>query len=176
MRITPLPIYGVYKIELKSMEDSRGSFTRQFCIKEFSKFGIGFEIKQCNLSQNNKTGTVRGMHYQLEPYPEIKLVSCLRGKIHDVVVDLRLNSPTYLHSITTELSEYNNTMLYIPPMVAHGFQTLTDNATVYYQLSEFFMPEYYTGVRWDDPSIKIKWPLEVTDISEKDAKYAFLYR
>lgn len=172
MKIKPLEIKGAYLIELNEFKDDRGSFARQFCKKELAQYGIDFDIKQCNLSKNYKVGVLRGMHYQKEPYPEIKMVSCFKGAIYDVLVDIRKDSPTYLKWTGIELTESNNSSLYIPSGVAHGFQTLKDDSVVYYQLSEFFMPEYYSGVRWDDPAFGIKWP-ECSNriINERDKNY-----
>lgn len=175
MKFTETKIKGAYLIELEPISDFRGSFSRQFCKKEMEKLGIDFEICQCNISQNPKAGTLRGMHYQKEPYPEIKMVSCTQGKIFDCIVDLREDSPTYLKWQGFELSEDNNRMLYIPSGCAHGFQTLEDNSTVYYQLGEFFMPEYYSGVRWNDPKIGIEWPrTENRIINDRDNSYELL--
>lgn len=172
MKISELEIKGAYLIELEEFKDERGSFARQFCKEEMKKFGIDFDIKQCNLSKNYTKGVLRGMHYQKEPYPEIKLVSCFKGAIYDVLVDIRRDSPTYLKWIGTELTENNNKALYIPSGVAHGFQTIEDNSIVYYQLGEFFMPEYYSGVRWDDPAFGIKWPHSENRImNERDKNY-----
>lgn len=172
MKITPLEISGVFLIEFEEFKDERGSFARQFCKNEMKKYGIDFDIKQCNLSKNYKKGVLRGMHYQKEPYPEIKMVSCFKGGIYDVLVDIRKNSPTYLKWIGTNLTESNNKALYIPSGVAHGFQTLEDDTVVYYQLGEFFMPEYYSGVRWNDPAFGIEWP-ECNNriMNERDKNY-----
>lgn len=175
MKFTETKIKGAYLIELEPISDFRGSFARQFCQKEMEKFGIDFDICQCNISKNPKVGTLRGMHYQKEPYPEIKMVSCTQGKIFDCIVDLRKDSQTYLKWQGFELSEDNNKMLYIPSGCAHGFQTLEDNSTVYYQLGEFFMPEYYSGIRWNDPKIGIKWPqTENRIINDRDNSYELL--
>lgn len=174
MKISPLEISGAYLLELDEFRDERGAFARQFCRRELADVGIDFDIKQCNLSKNIKKGVLRGMHYQKEPYPEIKMVSCFRGAVYDVLVDIRRGSPTYLKWVATELSEENGKMLYIPSGVAHGFQTLTDFSTVFYQLGEFFMPEYYAGARWDDPAFGIKWPdCPNRIINERDANYEF---
>ena len=175
MNFEELNIKGAYLITLEPFEDERGTFARQFCKNEFKKNGIDFEICQCNLSTNKKRGTIRGMHYQKEPYPEPKIVSCIKGAIYDVIVDLREDSETYLKWIGTELSESNNKLLYIPPQVAHGFQTLEDNSTVFYQLGEFFKPEYYDGINYDDPKIGIKWKdIEPIIMNDRDKGYKFL--
>lgn len=175
MKFTEQKLPGVYLIELERHQDERGFFARQFCRQELAAHGLDFDIKQCNLSGNLRAGTLRGLHYQKDPYPEIKIVSCLQGRIFDVVVDLRPNSPTYLQHISTELSAQNGRMLYIPPLVAHGFQTLEDNTVIYYQLGEFFHPEAYAGVRWNDPKLNIHWPpCQNRIINERDANYALL--
>ncbi|MBO5911296.1 MAG: dTDP-4-dehydrorhamnose 3,5-epimerase family protein, partial [Elusimicrobiaceae bacterium] len=164
-----------FLIELEPHTDERGFFARQFCHQELAAKGLDFDIKQCNLSGNLYKGTLRGMHYQKEPFPEIKLVSCLQGSFFDVLVDLRPNSPTYLKYVYAELSAANHKMLYIPPLVAHGFQTLEDNTVVYYQLGEFFHPEAYAGVRWNDPKLNIPWPpCNHRIINERDNNYALL--
>ena len=175
MKISELVIKGAYIIETEPVSDFRGSFARQFCKKELAKFGIDYNICQCNISKNPKAGTLRGMHYQKEPFPEIKMVSCLQGRIFDCIVDLRKDSPTYLKWTAEELSSENNKMIYIPAGCAHGFLTLEDNSTVYYQLGEFFMPEYYAGIRWNDPKIGIEWPVkENLLINERDNNYELL--
>lgn len=175
MKITPLKIAGAYLIEREEFKDERGSFSRQFCKREMQKFGIAFDIKQCNVSKNIRQGVLRGLHYQKQPYPEIKMVSCLQGGVFDVIADIRPDSETYLQWIGTELTEENNKMLYIPAGVAHGFQTLTEKSVVYYQLGEFFMPDYYSGVRWNDPKLHIEWPeCAKRIINERDANYALL--
>ncbi len=174
MKFTEQKIAGVYLIELEPFQDERGSFARQFCHHELAAHNLDFDIKQANLSGNTHKGTLRGLHYQKAPYPEIKIVSCLQGRISDVVVDLRPGSPTYLQHIATELSAQNGRMLYIPPYCAHGFQTLEDNSLVYYQLGEFFRPDYYDGVRYNDPKLGIRWPLENPIMNQRDKNYALL--
>ena len=144
-----------------------------------AEVGIDFDIKQCNISKNYKKGVLRGMHYQKEPYPEIKMVSCITGSCYDVIVDLRKDSPTYLQWEANVLSQENNKMLYIPSGVAHGFLTLEDNTTIYYQLGEFFMPEYYSGIRYNDPKININWErvgIKTEDfiMNERDKNYELL--
>lgn len=172
MKFTELEIKGAFLIEDEEYKDDRGSFSRQFCKKEMAEYGIDFDIKQCNLSKNYKKGVLRGMHYQKEPYPEIKLVSCFKGSIYDVLIDIRKDSPTYLKWVANELSESNNKSVYIPSGVAHGFQTLENDSVVYYQLGEFFMPEYYSGVRYNDPAFNIIWPeCENLIMNERDKNY-----
>lgn len=175
MKFTELNLKGVYQIELEPFCDERGTFTRQFCKKEFAQHGLDFEICQCNVSKNYKKGTLRGLHFQKEPYPEVKIVSCLKGRFFDVIVDLRRNSPTYLQWTSVELFENDNKLIYIPPNFAHGFQTLVDDTVVYYQLGTCFEPEHYTGLRWDDPKIGIKWPdCDNRIINERDNSYKLL--
>lgn len=174
MKFIEQNIPGVYLIEMEPFKDERGSFARQFCLHELKAHGLDISISQCNLSGNTHKGTLRGLHYQKAPFPEIKIVSCLRGGIFDVVVDLRPNSPTYLKHICTELTENNNKLLYIPAMCAHGFETLEDNSTVYYQLGAFFHPEAYNGIRWNDPKLGINWPIKNPIINERDNNYALL--
>ena len=173
MKISNLPIIGAFLIEQEPIVDDRGTFARQFCKHELATKGIEFDIKQCNMSKNYKAGTLRGMHYQKSPYPEIKMVSCLSGTMFDVILDLRTNSPTYLKWCATTLNGLDGKAIYIPAGVAHGFQTLTDNTTVFYQLGEFFMPDFYAGVRWNDPAFGINWPeCHNRTICERDRNYA----
>ena len=173
---------GAYIIEPERLEDERGFFARTFCRKEFESHGLNTNFVQCNISYNKKGGTLRGMHYQATPYEEVKLVSCISGAIYDVIIDLRIDSPTYCQWIAVTLCGFNfsthslihpstHQLLYIPEGFAHGFLTLTDNTEVFYQISEFYMPEYARGIRWNDPAFNISWPIEVTVLSEKDKKY-----
>ena len=172
MKISALPINGAFQIEQEPINDTRGSFARQFCKKELAAAGIAFDIKQCNMSKNTHAGTLRGMHYQKEPYPEIKMVSCLSGSMFDVILDLRKDSPTYLKWSAITLNGLDGHAIYIPAGVAHGFQTLEDNTTVFYQLGEFFMPEFYAGVRWNDSIFGIIWPeCNQRIISDRDNNY-----
>jgi dTDP-4-dehydrorhamnose 3,5-epimerase len=170
MIFTETKIKGVYIIGPELLTDERGFFARSFCKEEFQKHGLDTDIVQCNISYNKKKGTLRGMHYQVPPFEEAKIVSCTKGSIYDVVVDLRKESLTYCQWVSTELSEKNFKMMYIPKGCAHGFQTLEDEAIVYYQMTEFFHPECARGVRWDDPAIGIIWPVPARIISEKDQK------
>lgn len=164
-------LQGSYFIEVEKILDERGFFCRSFCQDEFKKYGLNPEILQCNVSFNKKQGTLRGMHFQKEPQSEAKLVRCTRGSIYDVIVDLRPQSPTYCQWISVKLTEDNGKMLYIPENFAHGFQTLEDNTEVFYQMSARYSPEHSTGVRWNDPAFKIKFPLKITSISDKDRGY-----
>jgi dTDP-4-dehydrorhamnose 3,5-epimerase len=163
---------GAYIIKLEKLEDDRGFFARSFCKREFEQQGLDTNIVQCNLSFNKKWGTLRGMHYQIEPYREIKLVSCIKGVLYDVIIDLRPNSFTYKHWFGVELHADDYNMIYVPEGFAHGFQTLENNTMAYYQVSEFYAPEYERGVRWNDPTFDITWPYTApTVISEKDKSY-----
>ena len=162
---------GAYIVELEAIEDKRGFFARSFCRKEFEKYGLTSNIVQCNISYNKKKGTLRGMHYQVKPHEEAKIVSCVKGSIYDVIIDLRPDSPSYYQWFAVELSAENYRMLYIPEGFAHGFQTLEDNTVVFYQMSKFYHPECAVGVRWDDPAFNIEWPDDERIISFKDLQY-----
>jgi len=162
---------GAYVINIEPIEDERGFFARSFCQKEFEQLGLNPCVAQCNISFNKKKGTLRGMHYQAAPHEEAKLVSCVKGSIYDVIIDLRPGSITYCQWVSVELSAENHKMLYIPEGFAHGFQTLEDNTEVFYQMSEFYHPESARGVRWNDPAFGIEWPLEERIISKKDLRF-----
>jgi dTDP-4-dehydrorhamnose 3,5-epimerase len=168
---TETKIKGAYIIEPEFINDERGFFARSFCRDEFSRHRLETNIVQCNLSYNKKLGTLRGMHYQEPPYEEAKIVSCTNGAIYDVILDLRSDSRTYCKWVSTELNDANFTLLYIPKGCAHGFQTLKNDSVVYYQMTEFFNPEYSKGVRYDDPSFGIEWPIDKRIISDKDRAY-----
>ena len=158
-------------IELEPAEDERGSFARSFCEEEFKKHGLNAHIVQCNVSYNRYKGTLRGMHFQTAPHEEAKLVSCTRGAMYDVILDLRKGSSTYLKWISIELSDENGNMLYIPEGFAHGFQTTENDTVVFYQMTEFFHPECARGIRWNDPAFTIDWPVSDRIVSEKDRSY-----
>jgi dTDP-4-dehydrorhamnose 3,5-epimerase len=163
---------GAFIIELEKIADSRGFFSRVWCQKEFEVNGLNPNVVQCNLSFNTSKGTLRGMHYQIAPHEEAKIVRCIRGKVYDVIIDLRPKSPTYLRWIGVELSSENRKMLYVPESFAHGYLTLTDNTELFYQVSHFYSPEYESGIRWNDRTFNIKWPQ--TDgiiITDKDKSW-----
>jgi dTDP-4-dehydrorhamnose 3,5-epimerase len=168
MIFTETKLEGAFIIDLELRKDTRGFFARTFCINEFEAHGLQTTIAQCNVSFNNKKGTLRGMHYQTPPSQETKLVRCIHGAIYDVIIDLRPESPTYLSHIGVELTAENRRALYIPDRFAHGFQTLTDDTEVMYQMGDFYAPEYASGYLYDDPAFGIRWPLPVSEISEKD--------
>ena len=171
MRFLPTPLSGAFVVEPDPNEDSRGFFARTFCAREFSGQGLASTFVQCSISYNHKRGTLRGLHHQMPPAAEVKLVRCTSGAIYDVVVDLRRNSPTYLQHFGVELSARNRRALYVPEMFAHGLQTLADETEVFYQISEYHAPDKAAGIRYDDPKLKIKWPLSVSVISDKDLKW-----
>jgi dTDP-4-dehydrorhamnose 3,5-epimerase len=172
MQFKETPLAGAFVIETEPHEDNRGFFARTFCAREFEAQGLVGTFVQCSTSWNTRRGTVRGMHYQLPPSCEAKLVRCTAGALWDVIVDLRVGSPTHMQSFGIELSARNRTALYIPEMFAHGFQTLEDGTEVFYQMSEFYAPDLSTGLRCDDPKIGIEWPLPVSSISDKDRQWA----
>jgi dTDP-4-dehydrorhamnose 3,5-epimerase len=171
---TETELKGVFIVDIEPRQDNRGLFARTFCVREFEQHGLAPAVAQCNLSVTYKKGTIRGMHYLVPPSQEAKLVRCISGAIHDVVIDMRSDSPTYTAYIDVELTGDNRRALYVPPMFAHGFQTLTDDVEIIYQMSDFYAPEYERGLRFDDPSLNIRWPLPVTEISEKDAQWPYL--
>ncbi len=168
MLFLPTEVSGAWLIEPELISDERGSFARTWCAHEFEERGLNPRLLQCNISTNRLRGTVRGMHFQREPHAEAKLVRCTRGAIFDVIVDLRSGSPTYCRWAGQELSADNHRMFYIPEGFAHGFQTLTDDVEVFYQMSREFVPGVSCGVRWDDPAIGIRWPSPISIISERD--------
>jgi dTDP-4-dehydrorhamnose 3,5-epimerase len=167
---TKLP--GAFVVSLERVEDERGFFARTWCQREFEAQGLNPRLVQCNISFNKRKGTLRGMHYQAEPYPEAKLVRCTTGAIYDVIIDLRPASPTFKQWEAVELTAENRELFYIPEGFGHGFLTLTDNAEIFYQMSEFYHPESARGVRWNDPAFGIHWPA-VTEliISSRDQQY-----
>ena len=168
MHFSHLDIRGACLIEPELIGDSRGSFARNFCAREFAEHGLATEFPQHSISRNVLKGTVRGMHFQTAPHEEAKLVWCTRGAIFDVCLDLRPGSPTFRNWIGFELSADNGRQLYIPQGCAHGFQTLTDDAEIFYRISQYYAPEASVGVRFDDPAFGIEWPLPVTAMSDRD--------
>lgn len=167
-------IEGAYIIELEPKLDERGDFARIFCKKELAKEGLNFDIVQINQSLTSKKGTIRGIHFQKEPKDEAKIVQCLEGAIYDVAVDLRKESKTYGEWLGEELTANNKKIFLLPKGVAHGFQTLIDNCRVQYFMSEFYFPEYGFGVRWDDPFLKINWPIKNPILSERDKNWPLI--
>lgn len=172
MKFTRTPLPGVFLIEPEPMEDERGFFARTFCAQEFARHGLNPHLSQCSVSYNCRAGTLRGMHWQAEPHAEAKLIRCTQGAIYDVALDLRPYSPTFKRWFAAELSAVNRHMLYIPEGCAHGFQTLTDDCEVCYQISAPYVPEAAQGVRWDDAAFGIEWPLTTQRvISARDSGY-----
>lgn len=171
MLFKELEIAGVYLISPEKHEDARGFFARVYCEREFEEHGLHTSFVQENISYNRCRGTLRGMHYQKIPYGEVKIVSCLRGAIYDVVLDIREKSPTYGKWVAERLTGKNNAMLYIPEGLAHGFQTLDDDTLVHYQMGEFYAPEAAAGIRFDDKRFCIEWPIEEKIMSERDLSY-----
>lgn len=171
MRFSSTELAGAYIIDVEPVADERGFFARTWCQREFDKHGLISNFVQCSMSFNKKRGTLRGLHYQAKPHEEAKVVCCTRGAIYDVMVDLRPESSTFKKWVAVELSAENRRMLYIPPGLAHGFQSLMDDTEVFYQLSEFYHPESACGVRWNDPTFGIVWPPAERVISDKDRHY-----
>jgi dTDP-4-dehydrorhamnose 3,5-epimerase len=168
---TATNLKGAYVVEPERRNDNRGFFARAWCQREFERRGLNPRLVQCNISFNQNKGTWRGMHYQVPPHEEAKLVRCTQGSICDVIVDLRPDSPTFREHLTVTLSAENRRMLYVPENFAHGFITLQENTEVFYQMSAFYSPVCARGFRWNDPSFDIRLPVEVTAISERDRDY-----
>ena len=171
MRFIETKLKGAYVIEIEPIFDNRGFFARSWCQQEFSDRGLDPNLVQCNISFNAKKGTLRGMHYQVNPHEEAKLVRCTQGAIYDVIIDIRPDSPTFKGWIDVVLSADNRRMLYISRGFAHGFQTLDDNSEVFYQMSNVYHPESARGIRWDDPEFRLEWQIESKIISERDLSY-----
>ena len=167
-------IKGVYVLEAERFEDERGFFSPSFSQREFAAHGLASSYVEHNLSFNLRRGTLRGLHYQAPPYAEVKLVRCTARTAFDVVVDIRLDSPTFKEWLGVELSAKNRKMLYIPEGFAHGFQTLEDHTELFYQMSKAYVPNAARGIRWDDPDLHITWPLQVTALSTSDAAFPTL--
>lgn len=171
MIFTELELKGAFLVEVKKLEDERGFFGRAWCANEFKQHGLNPSFVQLNTSFSHKKGTIRGMHYQVDPYQEVKFIRCTRGRIWDVIIDLRPGSPTFMKWMGNELSADNYRMVYVPENFAHGFVTLEDNSEVYYPVSQFYTPGAERGLRWNDPAFDIKWPIEITVVSEKDQSH-----
>ena len=172
MIFTPTKLKDAFIIDLDRREDNRGFFARAWCQNEFTENGLNPRLVQCNLSFNDHRGTLRGMHYQVTPHEEVKVVRCTRGAIFDVIIDLRPDSPTYMEWLGVELTADNRKMLYVPEGFAHGYQTLEDATETFYQVSEFYTPGAESGIRWNDPAFRIEWPeVESRLMSEKDQSW-----
>lgn len=172
MKFAATPLSGAYLIELEPAFDERGFFARTWCRDEFAAHGLSPVLSQCSLSWNKRKGTLRGLHYQAAPYEEAKLVRCSSGSIYDVIVDLRPESPTFKKWFAAELTAGNHKALYVPEGFAHGFQSLEDNSTVFYQITENYHADYARGVRWNDPEFAITWPISNPIVSPRDAAFA----
>ncbi len=171
MKIQALEIAGVYLIEPEPFEDNRGRFWRHFCAEEFAKAGLDFTIRQTNFSQNEKRHTLRGIHYRSTALPESKLLGCVRGAVHNMVVDLRADSPTFLKSIGVELTAKNGRSIFLPNGCGNAFLTLVDDTVIHYYHSSVYKAGVDLGVRYDDPALALKWPASPVVISEKDLSY-----
>lgn len=171
MTFTETALPGAFVIEPELIKDERGFFARIWSEVEFAEHGLESRLVECNSSFNLKKGTLRGMHYQLAPYAQAKLVSCLRGSIYDVIIDLRRESPTFKKWVGVQLSASTRLMLYVPKGLAHGFQTLENETEVFYQMSEVYSVEHAAGVRWNDPAFGIEWPADERTIIHRDATY-----
>jgi len=174
MRFEPTTVAGVYVIELDLIEDERGFFARSWCTHEFEEHGLGAQFVQANVGFNKVRGTLRGLHFQLPPHDEVKLVRCTRGAVWDVAVDLRKGSTTYLEWFGTQLDERNHRALYIPRGCAHGYLTLVDESELHYQTSASYVPSAATGVPYHDPSVAIEWPDEPSVVSDQDRSWPLL--
>ena len=171
MIFTPTPLEGAYVIDPEPIEDGRGFFARVWCEEEAAEYGLQSDFCQANTNFNQHKGTLRGMHFQRVPHQEVKVVRCTRGGIYDVIIDLRTDSPTFTHHFGVKLSEHNHMMLYVPEGFAHGYQTLVDNTEVFYPVTAPYTPDAEGGVRYNDPTFGIDWPLPVTRISDKDQSW-----
>jgi dTDP-4-dehydrorhamnose 3,5-epimerase len=163
---------GTFEIQIEPKADERGFFARSWCQHEFEAHKLNPRLVQCNISFNVRKGTLRGMHYQVPPYAEAKVVRCTRGSVYDALIDLRPESPTFKQWVAVVLTAEKRNMVYVPEGFAHGFLTLEDNTEVFYQMSEFYNAESARGLRWDDPAFQISWPGKVEVISERDRGYA----
>ncbi|MGH6624597.1 MAG: dTDP-4-dehydrorhamnose 3,5-epimerase [Burkholderiaceae bacterium] len=171
MRFLESELAGLFVIDIEPLSDDRGFFARTFCEREFAQRGIEMRAVQSSISFNRRRGTVRGMHFQWPPAREGKLVRCVRGAIIDVVIDLRPESPTFTKHVAVNLDDIERQSLYIPPGLAHGFQTLEDDSEVLYQMSDFYQASLGAGVRWNDPAFEIRWPIDEVTLLERDASY-----
>lgn len=174
MLFTATPISGAFLIDLEPMTDSRGSFARAFCKREFAAQGIDLEIAQCNLARTSYAGVIRGLHYQERPAEEKKLVRCLSGAVLDALIDMRPESPTYRAVFSVRLDPENRKALFIPAGVAHGYQTLADNTEFFYMTDQFYSPSVERGVRYDDPRLGVEWPLPARDVTSRDREWPLL--
>jgi dTDP-4-dehydrorhamnose 3,5-epimerase len=173
---TETALKGAFVIQPERVEDIRGFFARTFDQREFTQLGLKASFIQSSISFNTRCGTLRGMHYQVAPYEEVKLIRCTQGAIYDVIVDLRLDSPTYMQHAAIVLSAESRALLYVPEQFAHGFQTLADNTEIFYQMTGEYAPDYARGIRWNDPTFAIPWPHAQRIINDRDRDYPDFYR
>jgi dTDP-4-dehydrorhamnose 3,5-epimerase len=171
MIFTETKLKGAFIVDIKKIVDERGFFARASCQNEFGLQGLDHHFVQSNVGYSKRRGTLKGMHFQKTPYQEVKYVSCTRGAVYDVMIDLRPESPTHKEWLGMELTEDNHRMLYIPEGFAHGYLTLMDDSEIYYMTTQFYMPEYATGVRFNDPAFGIQWPNSIEVISDNDASW-----
>ena len=171
MKFTETPLHGAYLVDIEPIADERGFFARTWCEREFRERGLNPNLKQASVSFNHKKGTLRGMHFQTNGHQESKLIRCVAGAVFDVIIDLRQSSPTFTRYFEVVLSLENRRMLYVPKGFAHGFQTLTDGAELFYQISQYYSPENAAGVRWNDPVFSVAWPEPPRVISARDQSF-----
>ena len=171
MKFEPTPLPGAFVITPDRLHDERGYFARSFCRRDFTERGLNPNVAQCNLSLSTRRGTLRGMHFQRPPHQEAKLIRCVAGALWDVIIDLRPSSPSFRKHFGIRLDPSEDRMLYVPEGFAHGFLTLEDSTSVFYQISEFYDPAHASGVRWNDPAFGIEWPFEPTVMAERDRAY-----
>ncbi len=174
MKFIPTTLEGAFVIEIEPRADDRGFFARTFCQREFADHGLVANVAQCNVAFTELKGTLRGMHYQVPPSTETKILRCTRGGIYDVMVDLRPGSPTYFQHFGIELRPDTRRAIYVPPMFGHGYQTLADDTEVTYLMGDFYDPACERGFRHDDPALNIKWPEPITKVSDRDMEWPFL--
>ncbi|CAN2039938.1 dTDP-4-dehydrorhamnose 3,5-epimerase [Candidatus Magnetomoraceae bacterium gMMP-15] len=174
MKFIETKLKGAFIIEIDPFLDHRGMFARIFCKKELKAVGLDKNIVQINHSSSRQKGTIRGLHYQKPPKAEIKIVKCIKGAVYDVLVDIRKNSPTFLKWYGIEISRKNMKLIYIPEGFAHGFQVIEENSELLYFHTEFYCPEYEGAINYNDPMVCINWPLEITEVSERDRNHLFL--
>ncbi len=174
MIFTPTRLPGAFVIDVEERHDERGFFARAWCAREFAAHGLNPGVAQCNISHNAAPGTLRGLHYQAAPHEEAKVVRCTRGRLYDVMVDLREGSPTFRQHVGVELTAESHRMVFVPEGFAHGFLTIVPDTEVFYLMSADYAPESARGVRWDDPSLGIDWPGSVRVVSDRDRSYPYL--
>lgn len=171
MKFHELDLHGACWIEIELKEDERGFFARSFCEREFIGQGMPIHFPQCNISFNKKRGTLRGIHYSVQPCAEAKLIRCTQGAVYDVLVDLRAHSSSYLKWVSVKLTSENRKILFVPEGIAHGYQTLEDNTEIFYHMSVPYDGSCARGIRWDDPALRIEWPISNPILSQKDTEF-----